>query len=271
MASAKALATNYRFCTVLDVIAQFPRIVTDSINLDESDSPITYYGYMIDDIIQDVSEQIHAALLSLYSIDDITASAPWVGRIISNKQNNDPTARLRACQAGTSAICEHFTLTFSSDTAYAATGFLSGGVGNSTITADFTSSGDGDLIIPASSYNIFTGSFTSGDKIFISINKWHKFIAGIAADWATGRVLRRISLSEGIGIDPGLYESFTNTAKGKLKALQNPDDKNGYVLSSLSSRDFSDIQLGDPDDLYDAFGNVDTEYFGTSDYEGYVD
>lgn len=262
-----------RFCTVLDVILKAKKIVTDTINLHESNSAIVLYNNEIDEIIVNSSEEIYAALYGLYrGTSNLEASAPWVGAKISNRQNNDATARLVACQAGASAICEHFTLTFSSATAYAASGFLSGGVGSSNISSDFTSSGDGDLIIAASTNSgIFSGTFASGDKIFISINKWHPFIAKICAEKSAARIMRELTEMNLVGFDPAVYERMSNRAQRNLERLQNPDDKNGMELSSLPTRDFQDITMGDwLYDSFDRFGQPDTDFFAEDDIESYT-
>ena len=269
--TVKALQTASRLCTILDVVNKFPKIVTDSINLDETDSPIVRYGYQIDQSITDVSEEIISSLLPIYrSTSNLAATAPWVGIIISNKQNNDPTARLRICQAGASAITEMFTITFSSASAYAVTGYLSGGVGSGSITTDFTGSGDGDIIIAAlTNSGTFTGTFASGDKIFVSINKWHRTIATIATYLATADALRSIFFETGINDETALIEKLSNHAKRIIKQLQMPDDKNGYALSTLPSRDFSDLQMGDWSEIFDSYGNANTTKFQTDDLDNY--
>lgn len=270
--SIKSIQANeLRFCTILDVIKLLPKIVETSINLDESDSPITQYGYQVDEAIRMASEEIYAALLSLYRSSSNLAVTPWVGAIISNRQNSAPAARLRACQAGASAITEHFTLTFSSDSAYTVTGWLSGGLGSGSITTDFTGSGDGDILIKAlTNTGTFTGTFATGDLIFVSINKWHRFIARICADKAVAQVVRELAYSNGIGIDPAIYERYSNRAKRNLERLQNPDDKNGYTLSTLPVRDLSDINMGDWNESFDKYGSPDAEFFANDDIESYT-
>jgi len=265
MTTLKSISSGTsRFCTVLDVITQFPKIVSESINLDESDSPITRYSYMIDQAIMHASQKIKVALLPIYKSETaLAASAPWVGIIISNKQNSTPSSRLISCQAGTSALCEMFTLSFTSSSSYTATGILTGNVGNGTTTTDFTSSGDGDLIIPASSVSgIFSGTFATNDKIFISINKWDPFIASIATYKATAEALRSIFFEHSINDESNLIEKLSNHGERDLNRLQRPFDPDGYQLSALPSRDFSEIQLGDWDgDVYDDFGNADSDMF----------
>ncbi len=270
--SLKSINSELRFCTILDVVLKIKRVVTDTINLDESNSPTVIYNNEVDEIILSASQEIYAALYGLYrGTSNLSYSAPWVGAKISNRQNNDPTARLAACRAGSNAICEHFTLTFSSATAYAASGFLSGGVGSSSVSSDFTSSGDGDLIINASTNaGTFSGTFASGDKIFISINKWHPFIAKICADKAAARIMRELTEMNLVSFDPAVYERLSNRAQRNIERLQNPDDKNGLELSTLPTRDYSDWNLGDVHaDLYDAFGNPDQDLFSEDQIESY--
>ena len=272
--SVKSLQANeYRFCTILDVVLRLPMIVTGEINLDESDSPVVRYGYQIDEAIRDASQEVYTALLPLYSIGNLEATSPWVGAIISDGQNDDPTARLLACAAGASAICEHFTLTFSSATAYTAAGFLSGGIGSGTKSANFTGSGDADLLISAAdNAGMFNGTFVSGDKIYISINKWNRFISRIAVDKAIAQVTRELAYSNGISIDPAIYERYSNRAKRRLKRLQLPDDKEGYELSTLAARDLNEISMGDWwHDRFDAFGQEDQDFVGEDDIEEYTD
>jgi len=255
----------------LDVVNKFPKIVTDSINLDETDSPIVRYGYQINQSILDASEEIVSSLLPVYrSSSNLLASAPWVGIIISNKQNSDPTARLRICQAGANAITEMFTITFNSPTAYTVTGYLSGGVGSGTIGTDFTSSGDGDIIISSSTHvGTFTGTFIAGDMIFVSINKWNRTIATIATYKATADALRSIFFETGINDETNLIEKLSNHAKRMIDRLQRPHDKDGLRLTTLPSRDLSDIQLGDWETMYDSFGNLNTKFVQTKDIDSY--
>ena len=272
--SVKTLQANeYRFCTILDVVLKLPKIVTEEINLDESDSPIVHYGYQIDEAIRDASQEIYTALLPLYSIGNLEATAPWVGAIISDGQNNDPIARLLACAAGISAICEHFTLTFSTATAYAAAGYLSGSLGSGTVSANFTGSGDGDLIIAAAdNTGMFSGTFAATDKIYISINKWNRFISRIAADKSIAQVTREIAYSNGISLDPAIFERYSNRAIRRLRRLQLPDDKEGYELSTLPARDLNEINLGDwLQDRFDQFGQEDQDFVGEDDIEEYTD
>ena len=268
MTSIKDLHSGVRrFCTIVDVITKFPKIVTEQINIDDIDSPASTYSFEIDQSIKDVSEEIYAALCSLYKETGLKATSPWVGVIISDRRNNDPTARLRICQAGSNAICEHFTLTFISSTQYTVTGYLSGGVGTGTINADFTSTG-GDLIIPAGTYNgLFSGTFEQGDKIYISVNMWHRTIATIATYLATGDAIRKIRFMEGVGIGPEVYERFSNHGKRILNNLRDEI----YALDTLPDRDFSDIQLGDWDDTYDKLGRPIDDYFQDKDLENYED
>jgi hypothetical protein len=210
------------------------------------------------------SQRIYNALMPTYkSITALEETAPWVGSIISNRQNTVPASRLLAADAGTSAICEHFTLTFTSSSGYTVSGFLSGSVGSGTITSDFTSTG-GDLIISASSVTgMFSGTFASGDMIFISLNKWNRFISNIATYFALSDVLRNLAYSNAVNIDPSIFERYANHAKADLKALQTPYADDGYRLSTLPSRDFSDWQCGGWDGgLYDHLGTPDDNEFG---------
>ena len=268
MTSIKDLHSGVRrFCTIVDVVTKFPKIVTESINIDNIDSPTSTYNFEIDQSIQDVSEEIYAALYPLYKESGLKATSPWVGIIISDRRNSEPTSRLRMCQAGSNAICEHFTLTFISSTQYTVSGYLSGNVGEGTTDTDFTSTG-GDLIIPAGTYNdLFSGSFEQGDKIYISVNMWHRTIATIATYLATGDAIRKISFMENTSIDPGIYERFSNHGKRMLNNLR----EEIYVLDTLPKRDFSDIQLGDWDDIYDKLGRPNEDYFQDKDLNNYED
>ena len=272
--SLKTLAAvTPRFCTILDVATKFPKIVTESINLDQSDSPISRYSYEIDASIIDVTQEIYAALKPTYSsYANLLASTPWVGLIISDKQNSSPSSRLRACEAGASAITEMFSVDFSSATAYTVTGWLSGGLGSGTISTDFTASGDGDILIKAATNSgLFTGTFTTGDTIFISVNKWNRTVSTIATYLSTADVLKNIAFSTGINIDPSIFERYANHAKRILDRLQRPDDKDGYIMDGLPSQDLSDIQLGDwGEDLYDSFGQADLDFFGNDDIGSYT-
>jgi len=274
--SIKSLASAIpRFCSTIDVAAKFPKLVTESINMDEADSPVSAYSTIIDQSIIDATSEIITALLPIYtSTTNLEATAPWVGIIVSNKQNDTPSSRLLACAAGTGATTETFTLTFDSSTGYTVTGQLSGIVGTGSTSADFTSTG-GDLLIAAGTNSgLFSGSFASGDKIFISVNKWNRTISSICTYKACADALRSIFFSSSINDETNLVEKMSNHAKRILDRLQRPYDPDGYSLSTLPSRDFSEIQLGswnpsDDNAIVDQFGSFDADSLQTDRLENY--
>jgi len=156
-------------------------------------------------------------------------------------------------------------------TGFTVIGSVSGPVGSGSTSTDFTSSGDGDLIIPAATISdLFRGTFAAEDKIFISVNKWNKQIASIAANLAAGEIMRSISYSEVISPDDSISYRFTNKAKGMLDRLQRPFAVDGARLSTLPSMPVDDIQLGNWDgDVYDKFGQINTDYISDSDVLNY--
>jgi len=273
MATLKSMIDDTpRLCTIIDVVSKFPKIVAGDINLDESDSTVVRYEYLINQSIIDASQEIIASLLPIYiSESNLEATAPWVGIIISNKTNDDPKARLRICQAGADAITEMFMLTFSSSTNYTATGYLTGGLGTGTISTNFTSSGEGDLVIPAAdATGLFSGTFAGDDKVFISINKWNRMLATICTYKATADALRSIFFESSINDETNLIAKLSNHAKRELEKLQKPDVPDGSQLSTLPSRDLSDQTTGDWDQrIFDIHGTPDTSDFMDDDLDSY--
>ena len=266
---------GYRFCTSIDVLLWVYKVVTESVNMDAEGSPIVKYSYEIDAAIRAASDEVLASLIPVYrDVANLRVSSPWVGNIISDRTNNDPSARLLGARAGSSAVTEMWTLSFTSATGYTATGYLSGACGSGTTTSDFTSTNGGDLIIPAQTNpGLFTGTFTSGDSIFIAVNTAHRLISDITSYIAAGDVMRTIAYGEGVSIDDNVHFRFTNKGRGLLKALQNPDSMSGARLESLpDDGNVDDIQLGNWDgDVYDQLGIANNDYFADDDISSYDD
>ncbi len=273
--SIKSLATAVpRLTNIVDVLNKFPKIVTESFNADESDSPIVRYSPSIDASILDASSEIIGALLPIYkSTTALQATSPWVGIIISDKQNTTPSSRLLGCQLGALCETEMFTLDFVSNTGYTVTGFYSGSLGSGNTTSDFTSSGDGDLKIFASTNSgLFSGTFASGDTIFISANKFDRIVATCCTYKATADVLRGIFFERSINDESNLIEKLSNHGRRILNLLQKPYAEDGYRLSTLPNRDFSDWQCGNWDGvLYDHLGTPDDNEFSNDNTDTYSD
>lgn len=248
-------ADKLRFCANIDVINKINKVVTNYSNLDYDDSPVIKYDSQISQIIEQVSETIKYALKEYYSVDDLVSDSTWINTIVSQATNASNKPRIVAAEAGNQAGVETFIVNFISSSEYEVEGMLSGPVGSGTTSTKFISNGDGDLIIDASAYpNIFDGTFSSGDTVFISTNKYEKKVANIAIYMAAGEVMRTIAYANSINPDETMINTFINHGKRELSRLSSPYDDGGYQLKSLEQYEIEDVSLGDWETGRDRFG-----------------
>lgn len=248
-------ADKLRFCANIDVINKINKVVTNYSNLDYDDSPVIKYDSQISQIIEQVSETIKYALKEYYSVSDLVVDSTWINTIISQATNASNESRIVAAEAGSEAEVETFVVNFTSSSEYNVEGMLSGPVGSGDTSTKFTSSGDGDLVIDAATYpNIFDGTFSSGDTVFISTNKYEKKVANIAVYISAGEVMRTIAYANSISPDETMINTFINHGKRELDRLSHPYDNNGYQLSNLEQYEIEDLSLGDWETERDRFG-----------------
>lgn len=244
-----------RFCANIDVINKINKVVTNDINMDDEDSPVIKFDSQISQVIEQVSETIRISLEDWYTLGQLESDSIWINSIVSSVSNTYTSSRLVAAEAGSEATVETFIIDFTSSSGYTSEGYISGQVGSGTTSTKFVSEGDGDLIIDANEYpDIFSGSFQTGDKIFVSTNKYHKKVANIATYMSAGEVMRTISYSRAISPDESLINTFINHGKRELERLSNPYSDDGYWLEGVDPVDTEDINLGKWEEDRDRFG-----------------
>lgn len=250
-----------RFCNIIDVVNKLNDVKTSSVSLSTNEysssqlnGSIIQYDNQILQTIEQVSETIRVSLKQYYDLNTLEADSPWVSMAVKSPSNSG-SGRLITCESGTQAITESFVLDFTSSSGYTATGVVSGEIGSGDINSRFVSDGDGDLIIDAEEYpNIFSGSFESGDKIFIGINKYKRKIASVATYISAGEVMRVIAHSNVSSPDESMINTFINHGKRELDKLSRPYDDDGYDLG-VGDYDISDIGLGDwSEEVHNKYG-----------------
>lgn len=265
------------YCTVLDVLMQSSDMISDQINLkifDSSTDSIVRFAHQVEHDILDATNMVRSCLLNVYSESGLETT-PHTGipfRDVSNTSLSDGTsALLTAGQAGASAITEWWTLTFSSATNYAAKGSASESKGSSNITSDFTSTGDGDLILLADANpNIWTGTFANGQKFYIPTYKHKPIVVSVTAMLALAYALDHVFQAE----IPNASEYGTTMEERAMKWLNQLSDpyESGVVLDGLPpERDLSDIQIPYIE-LFDVTGAGPQESdLAADDYASYMD
>jgi hypothetical protein len=214
-------------CTTLDVRNLSEYITTEV----RDDARVQQYMMRADAILRDT-------LRPLYTIDtDLNESAPWNGPPQvpfavpdqSIDANSDDGA-LSDITVSTAAITETLTITFTSSSAFGVVGSVTGSLGTGTTGGEHTS---GYLTIPAANWS---GTFASGDIVYVSVYKAKPLIITLSALLSAGLMLK--STYQGIGISE-MGKEYWEQGQDLLKKLQKPYTDEGLQLDSFSARDIS--------------------------------
>lgn len=237
------------YCTVLDVIMQSGDILTDQLNLkifDSSQDPIVRFAHQVEHDIVQATNMVKSCLSAIYTESGLEMT-PYAGipfRDVSQSNLDDKSSPyLSAAEAGLLAITEWWTLTFSSNTNYAAKGSASELQGSSTISLDFISAGDGDLkILALENPNTWIGTFTTSEKFYIATYKHKPVVVSVTAMLALAYALKHIFTAELPNLSD-YAKDLENTAMKWLDDLSEPYKSGKTLDGSVPARDFSDIQL----------------------------
>lgn len=249
-----------RFCNIIDVVNKLNDVKTSSVSLSTNqygNSSIIQYDNQIIQTIEQESITVKLALEHYYDLSDLEVT-PYPSMVIASPDNSG-NGRLVTCEVGEKAVAESFILTFTSSSGYTVEGVLSGAVGSGDINSKFTSDGDGDIIIDADTYpNIFSGSFESGDKIYIGTNKYHRKVASVTTYIAAGEVMRVIAHSNSAQPDEAMVNTFINHGKRERDRLTRPYDDDGYDLGA-GDYNVEDLSYGDWEkEVHNKYGNKRT-------------
>lgn len=245
-----------RFCNIVDVVNKINDVKTSSISLSTNEygnSSIIQYDNQILQTIEQESETTRLSLEEYYSLSDLEVE-PWVSIIVQSPENSG-NGSLVICEVGSNAIADSFILEFTSSSGYTVSGVLSGNIGSGDINSKFESD-DGDIVIDADTYpNIFSGSFETGDKIYIGTNTYHRKVCDATAYVVAGEVMRIIAHSNSVDPDEAMINTFINHGKRERDKLSRPYDPDGYNIGA-GSYTISDISYGDWEhEVHDKYGN----------------
>lgn len=229
------------FCTPLDIRLKHRRF-----------TPAIISDWELWDYCVQAKSFILMFLQKYYSESNLKETAPWGSSIVSDAvwedfdevYDNIETslaidANERAGFRGISlpstnvgVFTQHYTINFTSDTAYDLNAFVEGAQGSGTTISNFTSS-NGDVTIPSDSDY---GTFKKDNRFHFSVYVWYRQIVMLAKFLATG-----IAMVDRYGDDQEdaqkTARSYISTAAGFLKKLNNPDNKDGLRLPSLGARE----------------------------------
>lgn len=195
--------------------------------------------------VQRTDGRVRSALKRLYGTDLTVSVTPWA-QVPIPKGKNTGTGVLLEATANSAALTEVWSLTFSSATAYAFSGSLSGSSGTGT-TASNSSSTNNHLTVNAASWS---GTPANGDIFYVRTYEVDPVLVDASARLSAAAVLRSIYTEE-IPNRSEFLKELEETAFATLRLLQDPDS--GYELSKgVSTRDIDPIQVDYDIDQYGA-------------------
>lgn len=224
-------------CTERDVIDRIPQLYESGASSEypvRSLAQIRRTIYQTDGQLRSMLRVLYGATLTITSWADVPEP----------KDVNTGTGSLTEATASAAAITELWTLTFSSSTAFSASGALSGSQGTGSTSTAFAST-NGNLSIAAANW---AGTPASGDIFFIRIFAVEPTLVDISACLAAISILRSVYGAE-IPNSSDLaeqYEAYLWGAEKKpgiLRLLLDPTASGTVLQKGLSARNLSPIQV----------------------------
>jgi len=227
-------AKNSLFATPLDVW-RYARLANPSVRPNNEMENFILYS-------QDI---IRATLRKIYESDSaLTASAPWATIAIPQSKytdtkteeevENSGTGRLLGVDVASTAICEMWTVTFTSPTAFDVTASFSGSQGSGDKGSEFTSTNT-DIVIPSA---YWSGIPQKNDVFYFSTQLQYPLIVFMVAELAAAKWAETELIAEQPNMSE-FPEQWTTDVNKLLNRLQKPYDAEGLRLDSWSNRDIS--------------------------------
>lgn len=215
------------FSTVLDVVTMASLIKTESLNFDINDdqdfnSPKIMRDTEVESYIQRADSIIDSYLKSQYSSPSGLIIESWAGATRHRIQNSvDKNKLVGISVLQTSGYTSHYTVEFTSATAFSVRSSLESSQGSGTISSDFTTS-NGVVKIGTNSWDSSI-TVVKGDEYYFSIIDRYKMVHTISCMLSASMILSE-RYSEQIPNENVYPRSLWKRGMEFLNKLSDPDD-----------------------------------------------
>lgn len=223
-------------CTEFDIIDKIPQLWNDQ---DSVYKPRSLRD--IQNIIIESDGMLRAALRQLYGADLTSGITPWAkfpeALTAPRVENTGSGVLSPKMTISASAITELWTLTFSSATAYAFSGSISGSQGTGA-TGSNSASTNTYLTIPSTKWS---GTSESGDVFYVRVYEVEAAVVNMSSMFASALLLDNLYTDE-IPNRTEMAKGYRETAEGLLAKYT--DENSGYALEiGRAARDLDPIPI----------------------------